>query len=101
MTTNTNMDDLSVQDNETESRFEVRLGDAVAVLNYERREGVIVLVHTEVPEAFAGKGVGGKLAQFGLAYARQHGLKVVPRCPFVDSYLKRHPEFEDVVQRES
>jgi predicted GNAT family acetyltransferase len=97
--TTPNTDDLRVENNEAASRFEVRLGDDIATLAYEKRGGIIILVHTGVPDAFAGKGVGGKLAQAGLNYARDNGLKAVPLCPFVAAYVNRHPEYEDSVLR--
>ena len=90
----------SVENNEAANQFEVRLGDAVAFLAYQKRGDRIILVDTQVPKEFEGKGVGGKLAQAGLNYARDNNLKAVPLCPFVASYLNRHPEFEDAVTRE-
>ena len=98
--TNANADDLKVENNEQAKQFEVRLGDDVAVLVYHMAGDRIILHHTEVPKAFEGKGIGGKLARYGLTWAREHDLKAVPLCPFVASYLNRHPEFEDAVVRE-
>jgi uncharacterized protein len=94
-------EDLNVENNEAANRFEVSLGSAVAFLKYEKRGDRIILVHTQVPSEMEGKGIGGKLAQFGLNYARDNSLKAVPLCPFVASYLNRHPEYEDAVVRES
>ncbi len=83
-------------------RYEARLKGALAgFLDYRRRSGnQIVLVHTEVDPAFEGRGVGGGLARFALEDARRRGLDVVPRCPFVVAFLKRHPEYQDVVSTE-
>ena len=91
----------SAVQNETAShRFAVHLGAAIAVLNYRREGDTIYLVHTEVPAEMEGKGIGGQLAKAALNYARQNNLKVVARCPFVTSYLQRHPEYQDLVRAE-
>lgn len=58
---------------------------------------VITFVHTEVPSELEGRGVGGELVRSGLEYARSNALRVVPQCSFVASYLKRHPEYTDLV----
>ena len=94
-------EDPSVENNEAESQFEIQLGGALAFLTYEKRGDRIILVHTQVPSEMEGRGIGGKLAQAGLNYARDNNLKAVPLCPFVASYVNRHPEYEDAVIRES
>jgi predicted GNAT family acetyltransferase len=86
--------------NEATHRFEAKLGDATAFTEYQFRDGVMILPHTEVPEAFAGHGVGGRLAQAALGYAREHGLKVIPTCPFIRGYISKHPEWADLVKPE-
>jgi predicted GNAT family acetyltransferase len=94
------MVEIPVVMNEAEHRFEARLGDAVAFAEYRLRDGSIILPHTEVPEAFAGKGIGGRLAQAALGYAREEGLEVVPSCPFISAYITKHPEWHDIVAPE-
>ena len=88
---------IAVVNNEAASRFEARLGDAVAFTEYRLHEGEIILPHTVVPEEFSGRGVGGKLAEAALSYAREEGLEVVPTCPFIAGYITKHPEWHDVV----
>ena len=56
------------------------------------------LVHTEVPEAAAGQGVAGKLAQAAFDWARATGTRLVVSCPYVRRWLERHPEQRDLVQ---
>ncbi len=51
----------------------------------------------ECHSAWKGKGIGALLARTALEYARQHELRVVPLCSFVQTYLQRHPEFADLV----
>jgi uncharacterized protein len=82
----------AVRDNPGASRFEIALNGQVAVLQYERRPEAIVLVHTEVPPPFRGRGVAGRLAKSALEAARAEGLAVIARCPFVRAYLQKHPE---------
>ena len=74
------------------SRFEVAGEPAPAVLIYERGEGDVALLHTVVPVAMEGQGVGSRLAATAIAWARSEGLEVVPVCSFVQAYLERHPE---------
>ena len=88
-----------VRDNPEESRYELWLGDTlVGHAAYRLRDdGRIVLTHTEVDEACEGRGLGSALVRAALEDARERGLRVVPRCPFVDAYIRRHPEFEELV----
>jgi predicted GNAT family acetyltransferase len=89
---------IAVVNNEAEHRFEARLGNDVAFTEYRLHNGEITLPHTVVPDAFAGRGVGGQLAKAALEYAREQGLEVIPLCPFVASYIVKHPEWHDIVQ---
>lgn len=85
--------------NEAAHRFEIKDGDDLAVLEYRMRgEKGLVLVHTGVPGRLAGKGIGALLARAALEHARQHQLRVVPLCSFVQAYLKRHSEYSDLVE---
>ncbi len=92
--------DTQIQNEKNFHRFAVHLGDATALLAYKEQGDTIYLVHTEVPAEMEGKGIGGQLAKAALNYARDNGLKVVARCPFVASYLQRHPEYQDLVRPE-
>ena len=68
-----------------------------AFLVYERRGERMILVHTEVPARFEGRGFGGMLVRAAVEYARAQQLRVVPVCPFARVYLQRHPEYADRV----
>ncbi len=90
-----------VEDNPTLSRFEMASGGAVAFVEYVRAgDGRIALLHTEVPEALSGKGVGSALVRGTLDAVRAEGLKVVPRCEFVAAYVARYPEYRDLLADE-
>jgi predicted GNAT family acetyltransferase len=83
--------------NEATHRFEVSLDGETAFAEYRLEPEAIVLPHTVVPDAFAGKGVGSALAKTALGYARDHGLKVKPSCTFMAGYITKHPEYHDLV----
>lgn len=91
------MADVEVINNTEAHRFEVNLGGDVAFAEYNLVDHGIILPHTVVPEAFEGRGVASALAKTALGYAREHGLKVIPTCPFMSGYIKKHPEWHDIV----
>jgi predicted GNAT family acetyltransferase len=72
-------------------------GDIAGFLQYRERPGLIALVHTEVDDRFEGQGVGSSLASFALDVARSRGLAVLPFCPFVAGYIRRHTEYAELV----
>jgi predicted GNAT family acetyltransferase len=80
-----------VTDNPRASRYELWLGTTRAgLIEYRSQPGVVFLIHTEVDPAFEGQGLGERLV-------RARGLKLVPLCPFVRAYLRRHPDQADLV----
>jgi uncharacterized protein len=88
----------TVRDNPERKRFEVDLGgEAVAIADYVLLTGQIMFTHTEVPPKHEGQGIGTALIEAALASARERGLKVIPTCPFFASYMKRHPEVQDLL----
>jgi predicted GNAT family acetyltransferase len=89
--------DGAVHDNAAFKRFELEADGHTAHLYYRLEPGVITLVHTEVPPALGGRGVGSTLVRGALDAIRAKGLKVVAKCPFVAAYMGRHPEFNDLV----
>lgn len=91
------MTDFTVTRNDATKRFEITAEDATAELRYDEHPRYITLIHTEVPPVLEGRGYGAALARAALEYAREKHLRVVPRCPFVRSYLERHPEYADLV----
>ncbi len=92
--------EAEVTENESESRYEIRLGDELAgFVTYERSPGKIDFRHTEVDARFEGHGIGSKLAHTVLDRARAQGLGVIPTCPFIRGWIRRHPEYRDLVAR--
>lgn len=90
-------DNLIVTDNEAAQRYEARVDDQLAVITYRRLGDRIVFIHTDVPEALEGQGIASTMAWVALHDARAQGLMVIPHCPFVASYIRRHPEYADLV----
>jgi uncharacterized protein len=88
---------IPVRHNRAAQRFEADLDGASAVLEYEQLDGRVVYLHTEVPAALAGRGIGGALARTALEAAQMQGLTVVPRCSFVRGYIARHPAYQPLV----
>ena len=83
-------DSADVVDNPAAQRFELALDGETAFLQYERSPGALVLVHTEVPEAFRGRHLGDVLVKAALDAADQQGLRIIAVCPFVRAYLRKH-----------
>ena len=86
--------------NNTEiSQFEYHDNGHVAIAGYQLKPDVIVLTHTEVPKELGGRGIGNKLATAALDYARTNNLRVIPLCPFMSSFIEKHPEYQELVRR--
>jgi len=81
-----------IADNADASRFELTMDGQLAELVYRRRADRLVLVHTEVPEALGGRGLGGQLVQAALRRAADEKLTVVPLCSYARAWLVRHPD---------
>lgn len=86
-----------VTDNPARNRFELTVEGITAHIDYERTPGRIVFIHTIVPEALGGKGVGSRLVKAALDMVRAEGLRLVPKCPFVAAYIEKHSEYRDLV----
>ncbi len=88
---------MEVTDNAAQRRFELKVGDHLAVAYYTLSPGVITFTHTEVPEALSGQGVGTRIARGALEQVRARGLKVVAECPFIAGFIRKNPEFATVL----
>ena len=82
----------AVVDNEAEHRLELEIDGHLAELEYHRSGTRFVIVHTGVPDALEGRGIGGRLVTAAIDLAVEHGWTVVPLCPFARSWLERHPD---------
>ena len=86
-----------VRDSKAQSRFELDVEDAVAFANYRLAPGSVIITHTETPRALRGRGIASELVKGALEIIRADGMKVVAGCGFVVDYLRKHPEFADLV----
>lgn len=86
--------------NKEQQRFEMEVDGSVAFIEYREKGKKIYLVHTETPPELEGQGVASALVNKTLHYLEQHHLQLVPLCTFVQSYLKRHPEWNRLVVEE-
>jgi len=89
--------DFKVIDNTAEHRFEAEVNGELAVAQYRLEGNKLVLTHTEVPPALRGQGIAQALAKAALQSAREKNRRVEPVCPFMSAYIKRHPEYQDLV----
>jgi len=89
---------MDVQHDTKRHRFFLEVTGGTAELVYRRIDDRTVdLLHTTVPHEAAGQGIAGKLAKTAFTWARQAGVRLVPSCPFVQKWLERHPEEQDLV----
>ncbi|MBC7890972.1 MAG: N-acetyltransferase [Sphingobacteriaceae bacterium] len=85
--------------NESERRFELLVDGKLSVVEYQQRDAhTLALTHTEVDPALEGHGVGSAMVKGVLDYLRENNLRLVPLCPFVRTYLQRHPDYQDLVR---
>jgi len=89
---------LEIANNEAERRWQARLdGELAGYAEYRAGRGRIVFTHTVVEPRFEGRGVGTGLARAALDAAVASGQRIVPYCPFIGAYLRRHHEYDEWV----
>lgn len=91
---------VTVTDNPEESRFEVSVdGTLAGFAAYETDPGTVIFVHTEVFEGYESRGLAGQLAKAALGMVREAGGKIVPLCPYIRAYVRKHaPEYDDLLR---
>ena len=89
--------DIEVQHNEAASQFQADVDGEEAVLVYMRSGNSLVIVSTRVPPQFRGMGIAAKLTTTAFEYARTNGLSVTPMCSYASTFVRRHPEYRDLV----
>lgn len=85
---------LELNDNVTDDRFEMNVDGYTAIIEYKQYPGKIALLHTEVPPELEGKGAATAIIEKTLAHIEKNNLKLIPLCPLVVAYIKRHPEWK-------
>jgi uncharacterized protein len=90
--------EVRVSDNRERSRYELHVGQALAgFTDYHAQPGLITLMHTEIDHGFEGQRLGSRFVAAVLDDIRGRGSRVLPICPFVRSFIQRHPEYADLV----
>lgn len=90
----TTFEDIPLTNNELSRQFELIIDQVKAKIEYDLQKDRIFLLHTEVPQALAGRGVGNAIVEKALQYIDANNLKLVPLCPFVAAFLKKHPDWK-------
>jgi predicted GNAT family acetyltransferase len=98
LTVNHQKMEFPVHNNPDQQQFEVEAEGELAILQYRFHDKLLWLMHTEVPKKLEGHGIASILAHNALEWARATNIKVKVICPFVAVYLKRHPEYNDIVE---
>lgn len=88
----------SVTDVPSRQRFEARTsdGEVAGFAAYHRTKDVVVMTHTEVDDAYRGKGVGEQLARVALEQVRTEGLEVDAQCDFISAWIDKNEEYQDL-----
>ncbi len=95
-----NLDSITVTNNEEAQRFEAQVDGLRALLTYRRFPDRIVFNHIEVPPPLESNGLAAKLARTGLDFARANRFRVVPLCPYVAAFIRKHAEYHALVSAE-
>ena len=87
----------ALRDNTALKRFEAEVEGGMAFANYRESPGTLTIVHTEVPASARGNGIGSAFVRDVLQEIRRQGLKVVPQCSFVRTFMAKNPEYNDLL----
>jgi predicted GNAT family acetyltransferase len=93
------VEQIEIYQNVSKQRFETKVGDTLAVLDYQWEDGNMALTHTYVPVEGRGKGLAAALAKFALEYIKENRIKAIVYCPYVAKYLLEHPEYQKLVKK--
>ena len=88
---------IEVVNNEQQMQFQAKVDQELAVMEYRWYHGDLAIMHTYVPDAGKGKGYANALAEFAISYAKEKNLKMKIYCVFMQGYMKRHPEYNDLI----
>lgn len=91
------MSDAEIRNNPDLKRYELAIGDEVAVVTYNLSEPNLMITETLVPQKLEGQGIASRLAKHVLADARERSLLILPVCPFFSAYFQKHPDEADVL----
>ncbi|MFT4033710.1 MAG: GNAT family N-acetyltransferase [Siphonobacter sp.] len=93
-----NLSKISLTNNQHLNQFEMEIEDQIALIAYHTiHSDTLALDHTEVPEQLQGKGIASALVEKTFHYLEEHNMKMLPYCPFIRTYLQRHPDWYRLV----
>lgn len=87
----------AIKQNPDRQRFEWTEDNALSVLEYKLAGDLLTITHTEVPQALSGRGIASDLVKHALNTARSEGWKVRIECSYAATFVKRHPEYQDLL----
>ena len=87
----------AIQHDRARHRFELVVDGEACELDYRDDGGTMTITHTGVPPALGGRGLAGQLVQAAFDWARGAGRRVVPACSYAAGWVKKHPEYADLV----
>jgi len=93
----TDPNEAPIRDDREARRYVLDIDGQSAVVIYNEAGGGLLITETLVPQALEGQGIASRMARFVLEDIRARGLLVLPTCPFFAGYLKKHPEWTDIV----
>ena len=88
---------IIIRDNPEAGQFEAHIGSDIAVAEYALMGNTIMFTHTEVPKHLEGRGIGSQLVREALESVKQRGMTVIPICAFVAAFIRKNPEYVDLV----
>ncbi|KAA8476114.1 hypothetical protein BDE36_3058 [Arcticibacter tournemirensis] len=92
--------DIKLVNNESKQRYELTVEGLLSFIDYEIKDNIIYLTHTEVPEELEGKGIAAGMVEKAFNDIEERGLKLVPYCSYVATFLKRHPQWNRLLSEE-
>ena len=90
-------ENIALVKNENKGRFEIDVNGHFAFIDFKEKENSIALVHTEAEPELAGTGAAAAVVEKTLFYIEKSGKKLLPFCPYVFAYIKKHPEWKRIV----
>lgn len=94
------MEEYLLIDNSAKNQYEFHIGNLIPRIEYIKSvNGEIYLTHTEVPFGLSGRGIGSQLARKVLEDIQDQGLRLIPLCPFIAGYIRKHPQWKSIIMR--